>query len=307
MGNKKKISLNALKRSEKPEKKKIKLSDNERLFVISLYPKGRNEEEILAQLRDDVFRSTSERILLDRMGRWIKKLHDGGMVTRIPTEGHGVILSLTKDGVKYARKKIEKMFYKNIDKFTKIFNRLSSGDHPDSWSLKLVKSKAEQLVAANIPFFTVVFFPQRYSDIIKSLKEYFGIDLSDDERYQRFKRIVEQMNVLQLIDISNHGEEMMISSTHMARNILSGLHVNEDSGDHKKYKKYKKKYKKARHDEDDFERLLIISTIVALCISFLIMIIAGGLGAGSMWWLSIVAPILVPVVYFIYIYTKKKI
>ena len=317
-----------MKKNKESKKLKLEISKKEKFFLISLYPKGRNETDILDQLKYK-FPETSDTILKGRMTRWIVKLNDMKFIGRINTERHGHIVALTQKGIQYTRKKISNLYNKDLKIFVKIMNRLTSDKNPDPWALKIFEMRARRLVSMNLPFFTVIFFPQKYSKIVANMNAVFNINLTDEKRQKRFKKIVEEMNALGLLDIKEDEAETLIEATEIARSF----HADElKVRNVKKDDKYKKKYKKVSHASKDHDKILIQSTLISMTISFILILIVGGIvtvindiilfeagllenkdlselvlnPAVSLWWMAFVSPLLVPLLYKFYIKKMKN-
>jgi len=259
---------------KKTEKEKVKIDAEEKLFLISLYPKGRVKSNIFEQLKNK-FTNADERILRDRMNKWIVRMHSYGMIYIIPTENIGEVVSLTKRGIDYAKKKIHKMLKKDTAKFVKIINRLMQ--EGDEWTLKYYNNQSEKMVSGYLPLYAVIFDPKPLSSVIRDLKNPFGLKLDDIHRQKKFEDDIRLMEAFGLIDIVYDNENTILVASSVAKKVYAKLVREKLSGKikgmEKTIKKTKKKTKKSLektillHD-----KFTLISVVISLIITFIVIV-----------------------------------
>jgi hypothetical protein len=194
------------------------LSKKEVRFLLSLYPRGRSQKSLLEQLKKK-YPDTDEGVLANKMKRWVLSLKSDGLLSLVQTEDAGTVVSLSKLGAKIARSRIRKMYSDDLDAFVKIMNRLVESD--DEWGVAFLKAKSSALVSSNLPFYALVFRPEKLEGVARSLLEDFGIDIFQKERGDRFRRVVKKMDSLGLLEVTETPNGPVLEATPFAKDLFS--------------------------------------------------------------------------------------
>lgn len=194
------------------------LGEDDVLFLVSLYPKGRHIKSIFRQLKEKYPSTRDDRIKV-KVNRWTDKMKDYGLVTVINADV-GEIISLTKKGIQFTRNKIVSYKNENTEKFVEILNRLLSA--PDSWAVDYYRRLASNIVHKNMPLFTVIFDFKPMERAISDLNDTFDMRF-DKNRYRKFKDALERMEILGLLDIEYQNDTAYIGATSISRDIISEI------------------------------------------------------------------------------------
>lgn len=279
------VKMNLLKKLQKLGKKgkkhkdgkeKVKLTKDDKLFLISLYPKGKGWKSLLKQLKSEKYQYASDGILEGKMKEWVKAMHGAGLVGIMQTEDFGRVVGLSSDGIKYVRKRIKKMAKQDFKMFINIINRLLNVK--DEWTIDYFRQQAISLVKQRMDLFVIIFNPKPMERIVSDLKDPFGINLAEGERRRRFEAVIERLEAMGLLNIKYQDDAMILSATNVAREIMSDVLRDDSSSDKSKYKKkYKKKYSKhgkktAKKLINQTDKIVSLSVVISVIISFITII-----------------------------------
>lgn len=212
-----KYKISKVFKKKKEDQEETKLSNKEKNFLLSLYPKGRHVVPLLKQLKEK-FKDTNEATLKNNMTKWIKKLRNIGYVGISDTD-RGQLVALTRIGIEYVRIKINKMFKKKFDKFVETVNKLIKVKDP--WAVDMFKDRAQNMVNSNLHLYTVIFHPCHVNNVVENLETHFDVDLENTERKERFKKVITMMSKFGLIRVEETGNGAILESTNFAKSLFS--------------------------------------------------------------------------------------
>lgn len=267
------MSTNAIqnffsRKKAKTKKEKPKIDADEKIFLISLYPKGRTEKSLFDQLKEK-FPTASEGVLKDRMRKWLVRLNSYGMVYIIPTEEIGNVVSLTKNGVNYIRNKIKKLLKNDTELFVEIINRLMK--EQDEWTLEYYNSQSKRMVRGYLPLYAVIFDPKPLGVVVRDLKDPFGLKLDDLDRQKKFEDDIKLMEAFGLIDIVYDDSETILVASSTTKKIYAELLRNglvNRNEPKEKQKREKSVHKKLEKNILLHDKFVIVSVIIALLVAF---------------------------------------
>lgn len=261
------------KKKTKEKKTKPEIDVNEKFFLISLYPKGRSEGALFEQLKEK-YPTTNEMVIRERMKKWVVRMHAFGLVQVVPTEDIGNVISLTKGGMEYVRKKIDKLLKKDIDTFVEIVNRLMQDR--DQWTIEYYKYRSEKMVKTNLPLYAVIFNPKPLHAVISDLKLLFNWRLEDLNRQKKLEDDIKIMESFGLIDIVYDEEGSILSASERGKEIYAKIIQTKSStqkGTEKELEKTKKKNaKNLKEMMIMYDKFVVASVFISLIFVFVILV-----------------------------------